>query len=465
MEIMEMNAAASRTAGRLSWVVDLEMSLDDIFTRWGSELTPGSSRHSVYRVPASVKNLQPLAYQPQVVSLGPFHHGEAHLVPMEEHKRRAVLHVVRRARRPVDEFVAAVESVAWELEGAYQDLGDEWRSEKFLRMMVMDGCFLLEVMRTTTGTWGWESSGWSTVHAGYQPDDPVFSRHGAIYTAPYVRRDMLIMENQLPLLLLDRLVAVERSVEDGRIEDTVRRMVLRFVSPSMRTPPPVNVQAALHPLDLFRKSMLRRQHSGHHRIKPPMDGAVRAEDAAAFTIRSATELHEMGIRFRRNGTDSLLDIRFRRGVLLLPAIAVDDTTEHIFLNLMAFERLHPGAGNDVSAFVFLMDSLIRSSRDVELLSIPRIIQNAVGGHRAVAAMFDRLSRYIVLDPESEMDYIYTAVNSYCRSRWRLWDVWFGNLVNTYFRSPWTFLSLAGAVSLLAMTVVQTIFTVLQFYHR
>ena len=48
-------------------------------------------KQSIYRVPACIKDLNSKAYKPQVVSFGPFHHGEAQVMPMEEHKHRALL--------------------------------------------------------------------------------------------------------------------------------------------------------------------------------------------------------------------------------------------------------------------------------------------------------------------------------------------------------------------------------------
>ena len=81
---------------------------------------------------------------------GPLHHGEPHLLPMEEHKRRAVLHMVNRARKPIQEFIEAINEVADDLEAAYDnDLDDKWRGankDRFVEMMVTDGCFLLELM-------------------------------------------------------------------------------------------------------------------------------------------------------------------------------------------------------------------------------------------------------------------------------------------------------------------------------
>ena len=171
------------------------------------------NRRSIYRVPEGMKEqTKSEAYRPLFVSLGPFHHGDPELLPMEEHKRRALRHLLRRAKRPLEEFAAAVEDVAEQLESAYLDLGDEWHGadgrERFLEMMIVDGCFLLEVMKAT------EEDGRNNV-SDYAPNDPIFSHHGVLYMVPYIRRDMLMLENQLPLVLLEKLVAVETGKASG----------------------------------------------------------------------------------------------------------------------------------------------------------------------------------------------------------------------------------------------------------
>ncbi|XP_062203947.1 UPF0481 protein At3g47200-like [Phragmites australis] len=440
-EQMNSRMASHRSIEESAWVADVEKAVADGGA--SAEESARWRRHSIYRVPACVKDLNRKAYQPQVVSLGPFHHGEPHLRPMDAHKRRSLVHFLRRARRPLAEFAAAVgdTDVAERLEGAYQGLGGEWRGgERFLEMMVTDGCFLLEVMRTASG---WEVN-------DYTPDDPVFSAHGLLYTVPYIRRDMLMLENQLPLLVLDRLVAVE-SGKDGN-EELINRMVLRFLSPTA-WPLATGVGLALHPLDVLRRSLLYGPTPGP---RTPPESSAPPDD----NIRSAEELYEAGVRFKRSQTSNLLDIRFRNGTLYLPPIAVDDTTEYMLLNLMAFERLHAGAGNDVTAYVFFMDNMVDSARDVALLTFRRIVQNTVGSDKAVAKLFNGLSRDVVLDQQSALDDVHREVNAYCRKRWNRWRA---NLVNTYFRSPWSFLSVAAAVFLLAMTVMQTVYTVLQYY--
>ncbi|VAI53079.1 unnamed protein product [Triticum turgidum subsp. durum] len=382
--------AATGGSSKRMWVVDVEKKLKEAdksaeMSRW--------ERHCIYRVPPCMTNIKSKAYQPQVVSLGPFHHGDRDLRPMEEHKYRALRQLLQRVDRTFDELVDGVEDVAEQLEGAYMDLDSEWRAngggrERFLAMMIFDGCFLLEVMRCTAAD--------GKQVGDYAHNDPIFSPHGILYMVPYIRRDMLMLENQLPLLLLQKLVGVE---------------------------------------------------SG----KPSEDNAI---------IRSAVELYEAGIQFKPSKTLSLHDIRFQGGTLSMPTVSVDDSTEYMFLNMMAFERLHAGAGNDVTGYVFFMDNIIDSAKDVALLSSKGIIQNAIGSDQAVAKLFNTISRDVVLEPNSALDAVQRQVNGYFRQPWNIWRA---NLIHTYFRSPWAFLSLAAAVFLLGMTVMQTVYTVLQFY--
>jgi len=75
----------------MEWLEDMEKTLSEAElskeeSRWG--------RRCIYRVPACIKDLNPRAYRPQLVSLGPYHHGNAELLPMEEHKRRALQHLL-----------------------------------------------------------------------------------------------------------------------------------------------------------------------------------------------------------------------------------------------------------------------------------------------------------------------------------------------------------------------------------
>ncbi|KAL6654780.1 hypothetical protein ACP70R_008245 [Stipagrostis hirtigluma subsp. patula] len=403
--------------GRRAWVVDVEKTLKDADASVEVSLW---QRHCIYRVPACIKDLNPKAYRPQVVSLGPFHHGDPELRPMEEHKRRALRHLLRRAARPLEEFAAAVEDAADRLESAYMDLGAEWRGaggerERFVEMMIVDGCFLLEVMRV---------AGAAGKHVDdYAPDDPIFSRHGVLYMMPYIRRDMLMLENQLPLLLLETLVAVETEKPPGW------------------------------------RSTRSTSTAGQYQPRP----GPRYVPESMDIIRSVVVLRAAGIQFKPSKTDSLHDIQFRRGVLSMPPVAVDDSTEYMFLNMMAFERLHVGAGNDVTSYVLFMGNIIHSGQDVALLSSMGVILNAVGTDGEVGKLFKRISKDIVVEADSALDRLHQQVAAYCSEPWRVFRAKIV-LADRYFKNnPWALPSLTSVVVVLVATVLQTVFTLLQFF--
>ncbi|XP_052166104.1 UPF0481 protein At3g47200-like [Oryza glaberrima] len=414
-------------------------------------------KHSVYRVPAHIKKAAAAAaasrYEPQLVSLGPFHHGRTDLQPMEEHKRRALLHLLRRTGRHAGDLASAVEAVAEALEDVYMDLdGDRWHGgggggrDRFVKVMVTDGCFLLEVMRTA------EVDGEVD---DYAANDPVFSRHGELYVFPYVRRDMLMMENQLPLLVLQRLVAVVRGPHKAT-DDVINDMVLRFVSMT-RDPPPITGDGlALHPIDVCHRSLL-------HGTPPPPPSTSRKRQREDEFVPSATELEQAGVHFSRSPTRSLRDISFRRGTLYIPELAVDDTTEHKLFSLMAYERLHAGAGaNEVTAYVFFMDSVIKSVDDARLLGASGVVSNGLGSDKAVARMFNRLAKNAVLDRRSPLRGVQGQVNDH---RENAWNEWRASLIRNHAGNPWAIISLVAAVFLLVLTVVQTVYTVLPYHYQ
>ncbi|KAG9447378.1 hypothetical protein H6P81_013506 [Aristolochia fimbriata] len=181
-------------------------------------------------------------------------------------------------------------------------------------------------------------------------------------------------------------------------------------------------------------------------------------------IPSAEFLYEAGVQFRRAPSDSqyLDDVAFDfgGGVLSLPVLAVDDGTESAFLNLVAFERLHVGVGNDVTSYLFFMDNLINTSKDVGLLREERILLSIVGSDEEVAATFNRLSSELTINPDNSLVHVRDMIGRYCDRKWNRWRA---NLLHNYFTSPWTIISLVIAVLYLILTVLQTNYAIMDFY--
>lgn len=213
----------------------------------------------------------------------------------------------------------------------------------------------------------------------------------------------------------------------------------------------------LHILDIYRKSLLLEEP----RAKKPKTKSGRhgTDQGGEEIIRSASELNEAGIRIERSKSRSLKDISFHGGVLKLPLVVVDDALESLYLNLIAFERFHVGAGNEVTSYIFFMDNIIDSARDVSLLHSCGIIQNALGSDKAVANLFNSLSKDITLDPTSSLDEVHKHVSAYCQKAWHQWRA---NLMHTYFTNPWAILSVIAAIFLFALTIIQTVYSVLSY---
>ncbi|PIA41320.1 hypothetical protein AQUCO_02200017v1 [Aquilegia coerulea] len=436
----------------MDWVVDFESKLGEMET---SKVANDWKKRSIYKVYACSKDLNQKAYKPQAVAFGPYHYEDKQLqMQMDAHKRRALHHFLKNSGKPLKTYVTAMQSVVSELMASYDILDANWQEDTFLQLMLLDGCFMLEILRAndeirkpedTYGNYGGVA-------------DPIFSYHGKVYVMPYVRRDMLMLENQLPMLLLVTLVTIEDAIQGEDPLLYLEKMILHFINPNYRIPlaeVPVN---SLHVLDLYRKSLLGLGRSKSTPKLLPLRPSTERKDEVGIVL-SALKLHESGVEF--SPTESLLDISFHRGNLKLPTIIVDDTTESALLNLMAFERVHVGAGNEVTSFVSFMDNLIDSAKDVSLLHSSGIIHNNIGSEKAVANLFNGLSKDMTPDPDGSVEKVYDQLDDYCK---RQWNEWRANLMHTYFRNPWASLSLFAAIFLILLTTIQTFYTIVSYHH-
>jgi hypothetical protein len=172
------------------------------------------------------------------------------------------------------------------------------------------------------------------------------------------------------------------------------------------------------------------------------------------SMQCAVELKEAGIHLKCDNTH-VIDYKSR--VLSLPTISIDhESKEKIFLNMMAFERLHSDAGSEVADYMIFMDSIISSERDVALLRSKGIIRNLLSSDKEVAQLFSNLSRGAVLNPYSRLHHVRRKVNAHCARPWNRWRA-------TYMRNPWVFISPIAAPILLIATLLQTMYSVAAFY--
>uniref|UniRef100_A0ACD6AT44 Uncharacterized protein n=1 Tax=Avena sativa TaxID=4498 RepID=A0ACD6AT44_AVESA len=151
-----------------------------------------------------------------------------------------------------------------------------------------------------------------------------------------------------------------------------------------------NMKLGLHPLELYHQSVIYTVPQNHRYYYQGSRLSEYQEDI----MPSAMEMHGAGIKFRTSMTNSLVDVHFRTTmlrwsrVLTMPRVTVDDSTEYLYLNLMAFERLHCCFNTHVTAYVRFMDNLIESARDVALLCSKGVLKNMLGSNQELAHLFN-----------------------------------------------------------------------------
>ncbi|XP_077224551.1 UPF0481 protein At3g47200-like [Tasmannia lanceolata] len=200
---------------RRDWVVQLQV-LHQSVDFWNENFW---KNQCIYRVPSFMRICNNEAYDPRCVSLGPYHHGETQLMPMERHKVRAVLHLVKISDKPMTDYVNALEEVVEELMDSYDQLECKWMDrDKFLELMFHDGCFLLEILRKFA----------DTNYGDYAHNDPIFGIHGLYKIGVVLFEDTLKIENQLPLLVLNKLVVVEKGMTRDQSTKYINDLVVNF---------------------------------------------------------------------------------------------------------------------------------------------------------------------------------------------------------------------------------------------
>ncbi|KAL4189503.1 hypothetical protein AMTRI_Chr08g207450 [Amborella trichopoda] len=418
------------------WVIDVvngnvKLNREEEAEEW--------THRCIYKIPSYLHDFHEGSFAPRLVSLGPLHHGSPHLQPMEHHKRRALLHFLDRSKHSPDVYLKALEAVERKLRACYEwpDELPVMESPDFLNMMLLDGCFLLELHRTTSD----EDT------SGYTDDDPVFGPNRADFFADNKTHDLVLLENQIPLLvlqtLLDPLGERSQAVEAHKV---AYELYWSDKYTSMQD------KRGMHLLHVY-------QMTTPWGDIPEVEEGLKNPEPYHKKVPSATALHDAGVRFQVSPSDGSMDFSFDGGVLKLPYVVITPSEETFLLNVMAFEQLHVDMDNPISSVVKLMDNLIDTAKDVQLLVDSGIIENRMESDQEVAELFNRVTKGMAFFENSNLKGVRTRLIRHCKRRQNLWRARF---VNTYLRDPWTVIALLAAGLLLCLTLLQTVYSVLSY---
>ncbi|XP_048489830.1 putative UPF0481 protein At3g02645 [Beta vulgaris subsp. vulgaris] len=424
------------------------------------------SQPSIYRVPEHLRELSNNAYIPWRVSIGPYHYNNPKFWVMEEHKLEYMKAFINRAsHKKLEDYIKVVEQLEPMARFCYADRTIGLiQSKDFVEMLLIDGCFIVEFllrkiqklalveMEPTRRSYGQMYEFVGSI-SPFRPTHDIIFR--STRTSFEVRRDLILLENQLPYDVLERLYdltfnkpdeassSYAHSQESNQLRERIGvSNVANLVSflkiccrPFPTTyPPDVALPVPTEPACLCS-----------------LDG----RDTKEFRVPSVTQLAKAGVHFKASKSP-WLSIDFANGVLELPALSIWHHTDTFFRNVMVYE-LYTEANHTrtttISDYMCLMDDLINSKEDVALLTKEGIIHNWLESDDALSDLFNSITKHILADHAS---YARTCkdLNDFLKKPMPKYKA---ILRQNYFNEPWAIIYfITGVLIQTAATIIQAV---------
>ncbi|GJN39811.1 hypothetical protein PR202_gb28954 [Eleusine coracana subsp. coracana] len=322
---------------------------------------------------------------PSVVAIGPYHHGSPELQKMEEVKLAAAHHLCIGSGHSPEAVYEKVLSVAGEARGCYDADDPSVRDvADFAAMMFLDGCFLLQYMMLAAAAAVDDDD--DQDHNNKAPP-PVLRNRMTLSTGPTILKDIFLLENQIPWLVLQTLtefitaVDVRQFVDDmGKNFFPAGKAEAKAVKDSdeasednddKHTPPP-------HLLGLLRFSQVSSMPLGYAYTTTKICKAAGGPMQPLY-IR-AVELPRIAIAVTPSTASWFGDIVVRRarlsGELSLSPVFLNEVTACWLVNMAALEASVAAAaissdsdsdGFVVTSYLSMLAMLMDEEEDVDVL--------------------------------------------------------------------------------------------------
>ncbi|KAH7524684.1 hypothetical protein FEM48_Zijuj06G0145800 [Ziziphus jujuba var. spinosa] len=277
--------------------VSLANSMRDQF----DSLPPISSACTLYRVPDRLRLVKEEAYIPQVVSIGPLHHGKDSLKAMEEHKMRYRWKYLERTRESLENYLKIVKESEPKLRSSYaESIG--FSSDEFVQIILVDSVFIIEELRDSFPV---------------PEDEPdwIFNKPWMLHD---VRLDLLMLENQFPFFILEKLYTPNKiTLSSGQ---TVNLSIIELSHKFFTKQIPlegteekfekIKGDNVAHFVDFLRKLYIPSNPRNGEECKSVTASSITE---LHLTIPSVTELHRAGVKFKVASSKNLFDINFKNG--------------------------------------------------------------------------------------------------------------------------------------------------------
>ncbi|KAL6639905.1 hypothetical protein ACP70R_022215 [Stipagrostis hirtigluma subsp. patula] len=448
-----------------SLVEEFSVQLDNDATAFSAAGRTGSGPIIIAEVGKLTRNVSPGTYDPHHVSISPYHMINSPDLARDDEKKRslaAVLSAATSAGATPQVYLEAVASLEDQARRCYaHSFGHVIKQKAFLRMLLLDGCYLLHRLGVLRR---------GNVVAATANGTPPISAAGDggdsfLETAAVLRDVLYLAENQIPFFVLDKIhqltfpnhgVSAAETIA-GYVGELLKRQQYSTVTLPAPAPAP-----APEPGNLL--------HLLHMHLRPSELGEASAGGAdtgrRVRRWRTATEYHFVGVEMKKRpltegGARCILDVKLNGGgALEIPPLVIDAETWRLLRNLMALEQRNPAIGRHVTSYCVFLSQLASTEADVDRLSRKGIIEHGLGNNAQVAGCFADLCKGVVYDPgRSYLRATCQKLEMRFQSRLRRWMAWLGH---KYFGNPWLAVGLVAAAVGLTCTVVQAVYSVLSY---
>lgn len=338
-------------------------------------------------------------FVPKLISIGPYHYES--LKVMEEHKWKYSFTFLTRKpniEARLEKCIKGLKELEHRARLCYDDEMNHLTSEEFVEIMLIDGCFVIELLlRYCVKTL-----------RRRQGDDPFFGLPGKI---SMLRLDMTMVANQIPYFVLQMLFSLVPIPEQCTM--SLNELAFRFFK-------------HIIPGD---NSGLRDKfsHHGDHfldMIRSHLLPVTQNMTPKATNMPNcATNLKKSGLILKENTEHSsaLLDIKFtKNNVIQIPHLKIHQQTEALLQNLIKFEQCCIKVGDTKPAYIgsyaLLMRNMMCSEKDVRLLEKKGVLTSYMTDRNAIVDMFQRLCDGIELQ-QNLYGQLCEQVNGYKKKKW------------------------------------------------
>ncbi|KAJ9159389.1 hypothetical protein P3X46_024897 [Hevea brasiliensis] len=408
--------------------IDVDQVLASSIRRKLVQNSPVSAGCCIFRVPNTLRKHNEQLFEPTFISIGPYHRDIQKFQFTEKIKLWYLDCLIARAPTPETSLECFIKSIRANVKSCLECYGEEvlkLTNDEFVEIMVIDGCFIIEFFRRNANI------------VPKSMDDPLFKM---LWVRKVLVTDFLLLENQLPWFVLECLFNLTETSHDEERRPLSQLAYNYFHRNAFKTEM-IEVNQRLqnkHLLDLLRNIILR--------------GSEDPQEKGFLPIPCVTELLQAGVDFAVGEKTSLMKITFENGILTIPPLVILDNAESFFRNLIAYEQCDRSLNDGVTAYAAFLDNLVNSSEDLEYLRQKGIIICYLSTED-VSAFFNRLynDAHLTRYPYRKIS---ERIVTHYQSRWPRWRA---KLCRDYFNSPWAIISLIGAIIILVLTFLQTLY--------